>query len=123
MTASAVLTTTQVAEKLKTDPKTLRKFFRSDKCDIEPVGQGKRYAITQADIKELEKAFAAWVTPRAKKADTDEAETPAPKVKKTTKKSSKVTVVEEDTDEELDLEPTAEDLSDIDDDELEDLDI
>jgi hypothetical protein len=122
--SDAVMTTKEVAEELGTDSKTLRKFFRSDKCEIEPVGQGKRYAITPDDIDELRTAFDLWANGKAKKADKEDEEpkkAPAKKKKATSKK--KPAPVIEDPDEDLDLddlEPTAEDLDDIEDLDLDD---
>ena len=113
-----VLTTNEVATQLGTDPKTLRKFFRSDKCDVVPVGQGKRYALTARDVKKLAPALEAWHTSnRTPKPKTDEAEvteTPAPK--KRGRKAKQEPVVElEDIDEELDEDPTDEELLEVDD--------
>lgn len=118
-----VMTTSEVAEQLGTDPKTLRKFFRSDQCSIEPVGQGKRYAITKSDIKELKTAFGAWSSGKVKKATDDDAEPPADKApKKSKKKTAKPTKEDEIIEDLDDAEPTAEDLEDLDD-LVEDLDL
>lgn len=57
---STTLDTGKVASELGTDARTLRKFLRSDASPLEPVGQGARYAITQADIPELKEKFDAW---------------------------------------------------------------
>lgn len=123
-TAAAVLTTNEVADELGTDAKTLRKFFRSDKCDIEPVGQGKRYAITPDDIDDLRTSFQAWSSGKAKKADEgDEPKEPkadkAPVTKKANKKNKKkaapVIAEEEDLGEDdADLEPTSDELEELD---------
>lgn len=68
----AQFTTTQVAEKLETTPRTLRKFLRSDarangNADSLP-GKGSRYAIEGKDIAPLKKRFAAWQAAQAEKA-------------------------------------------------------
>ena len=113
MSETEVLTTREVADELKTDSKTLRKFFRSDACAIVPVGQGKRYAITPDDIPALKEAFDAWGNGK-KKAAPDNAE---PKPDKAPKKSKKkaAPVVEEDEDLDLDdIEPSAEEIEDLD---------
>lgn len=94
------LSAKEAAAALGTDARTLRKFLRSKAQDVvEPVGQGKRYAITKDEIKKLKKAFLAW-SEGARKKDEDEA----------------VTDVEE---VDLDDESTEIDDSDDDDDELE----
>lgn len=116
--APAALTTTEVADELDTDPKTLRKFLRSHLPKETLPGQGKRYSFTTKDVPGLKKAFAAWAEGKAKKADDDDAEPAADKApaKSKGKKSKKAAPApaEEDLDEELD-EPTAEDLDDIED--------
>lgn len=118
MASAPILTTNEVAAQLGTDPKTLRKFFRSDKCKVIPVGQGKRYALTNADVKGLTKAFQAWHTAKAIKVDEPKP-TNGKAPKKTTKKA-KVVELEEDL--ELDdIEPTDDELEDLDlDDETDD---
>lgn len=125
MSETAVMTTAEVADELGTDPKTLRKFFRSDACDtVTPVGQGKRYAITPDDIDDLRVAFDAWSSGKAKKADAvDDDKAPSKAKAKKAKKNKKAKPAPpvEDPDEDLDMgdeEPTAEDL-----DEIEDLDL
>lgn len=60
----AQFTTTQVAEKFDTTPRTLRKFLRADargagKGDSLP-GKGSRYAIEGKDLAPLGKRFRAW---------------------------------------------------------------
>lgn len=127
MSETAVMTTSDVADELGTDPKTLRKFFRSEQCDIEPVGQGKRYAITPDDIDDLRTAFDLWANGKAKKATKADDAEPEPKKAPAKSKKTKGTkkakpapaVEEEDLDEEL--EPTAEDLAELED--LDDLEI
>lgn len=52
------MTTAEVAEEVGTDPKTLRRYLRSEKSPVEPVGQGNRYHITKAQLNKLRKAFA-----------------------------------------------------------------
>lgn len=130
MSDTEVMTTNDVADELGTDAKTLRKFFRSDKCDIEPVGQGKRYAITPDDIEDLKIAFSAWSGGKAKKADADDAEpkpdkAPAKGKARKSKKAAPAPVAEEDEDLGLDddEEPTADALSELEDLELDDADL
>lgn len=60
----AQFTTTEVAEKFGTTPKTLRKFLRTDArgrdaADSLP-GKGSRYAIEGKDLKSLQGRFNKW---------------------------------------------------------------
>lgn len=59
----ATLTTREVAEKVGTDPKTLRVFLRASK-DYEAVGSGSRYSFTAKDIAPMKAKFAKWVDER-----------------------------------------------------------
>jgi hypothetical protein len=65
--AATVLTTREIAERLDTDQKTLRKFFRSESSPVERVGQGNRYAVTAGEVKTIRKAFEAWRNAHARK--------------------------------------------------------
>lgn len=71
----ATLTTREVADKVGTDPKTLRVFLRASK-DYEAVGSGSRYAFTAKDVAPMKARFAKWLAERevAKKVKEDEAE-------------------------------------------------
>lgn len=53
-------TAKQVAIRCGTDPKTMRKFFRSNHSTVEPVGQGGRYEFDAADLPKIKKEFNAW---------------------------------------------------------------
>ena len=53
-------TAKQVAARLGTDAKTMRKFFRSSHSTVEPVGQGGRYEFEARDMPKIKKEFAAW---------------------------------------------------------------
>jgi hypothetical protein len=60
----AQFTTAQVAEKLDTTPRTLRKFLRADarsndRADSLP-GKGSRYAIEGKELKGLQGRFNRW---------------------------------------------------------------
>lgn len=74
----AQFTTAQVAEKLDTTPRTLRKFLRSDARTRGAVdslpGKGSRYAIEGKDLAPLKKRFTAWVEAQAAQAAEVEAE-------------------------------------------------
>lgn len=128
-------TAKQLARKLNTDPKTLRKFLRSKESPIEAVGQGGRYEFDAEAAKLIAAGFKDWggVKPTKLKADVDpEVETediddmeepPAPKPKAPRKPRAKkevIPVVVDDAIEELDIEePSEEDLEEIE--ELDDL--
>lgn len=58
--SSKELSTKEIAEKLGTDPRTLRKFLRSKQSGVEAVGQGKRYTISQRSVKSLATKFEKW---------------------------------------------------------------
>ena len=69
-----MMTTTELAATLDTNPRTLRKFLRSDDSGIAPVGKGSRYALpsTKREVNALTKRFTAWSEAlAAKKAATD----------------------------------------------------
>lgn len=68
----AQFTTTEVAEKFETTPRTLRKFLRADarandKGDTLP-GKGSRYSIEGKELAGLKKRFAAWKVEQAEQA-------------------------------------------------------
>lgn len=58
--ASDTLAAKQVATILKTEPKTLRQFLRSDASTFEGVGSGGRYEFTDADIPKIKEEFDKW---------------------------------------------------------------
>lgn len=58
MTTEQTLTTRDVAAKLGTDPRTLRRFLRASS---QGVGTGSRYAVSASDVPALKKAFATWI--------------------------------------------------------------
>lgn len=55
----ATLSSTQLAARLHTDPKTLRRFLRDSG---KGVGQGKRYQLqgNKVQLTSLQKKFEAW---------------------------------------------------------------
>lgn len=55
-------TAKQVATRLGTDAKTMRKFFRSKNSTVEPVGQGGRYEFAAKDLPLIKREFDAWQT-------------------------------------------------------------
>lgn len=50
----------QVATRIGTDAKTLRKFFRSSASPFEAVGQGGRYEFPAKELPEIKKLFDRW---------------------------------------------------------------
>jgi hypothetical protein len=71
-----MMTTTEVAAEFGTDPKTLRKFLRSDASGIEKVGKGARYSLpsSKRELTALRKRYAKWDEARTAP-NTDEAPT------------------------------------------------
>ena len=50
----------QVATRIGTDAKQLRKFFRDPKSGYDAVGQGGRYDFPEAELVKIKTAFDAW---------------------------------------------------------------
>lgn len=67
-------TAKQVATRLGTDAKTMRKFFRSNHSTVEPVGQGGRYEFAATDFPQIKREFEAW---RSKASSRSPIKTPA----------------------------------------------
>ncbi len=59
MTETKTLTPKDLAEKLSTDSKTVRRFLRKAHGDDAP-GQGGRWSIPAADVAKLRKEFETW---------------------------------------------------------------
>lgn len=78
-----MLSAKEVAQKLDTTPRTLRKFLRSDE-KVESPGKGGRYALAATQVNALKKRFDAWSAQRAEnaakvqEADIDEVEGDTP---------------------------------------------
>lgn len=84
MAATKTLTATELAEQLKTDPRTVRKFIRDT---VGKVGKGNRHEIKSGQVATLRKQFTAWTKSREAAAEkAAEAKAPkaeaAPKVEK-----------------------------------------
>lgn len=62
MTTAKTVTTAELAEELETDPKTLRRFLRSEASPVETVGKGHRYILDSKTTKLIRKAFVVWST-------------------------------------------------------------
>lgn len=58
------LSAKQVASRIGTDAKTLRKYLRSPKSPFEPVGQGGRYDFDSTDLDEMARLFWKWAGKR-----------------------------------------------------------
>lgn len=64
---ATILTAKEVASKLETTPKRLRKFLRSEvkskggTIGVDSPGKGGRWEIPAASVKGLQKRFNAWV--------------------------------------------------------------
>lgn len=56
-----IINTAQLAEELDTDPRTLRRFLRSEASPVENVGKGKRYMLDTKSTRLIRKQFLAWV--------------------------------------------------------------
>ena len=56
------MNTNEVAAQLGTDPKTLRRFIRSDACPFPAVGSGGRYSFDAKDIPALQQEFNRWLS-------------------------------------------------------------
>ena len=124
-------TAKQVATRIGTDAKTLRKFFRSPNSTVEPVGQGGRYEFDAADLPKIREEFTKWNSTKATRTPKAPGEK-KPRQSKGRSAPANVELIEEDDeileldddeldDEELDLEPTDEELEELDD-EVDDLD-
>lgn len=68
----------QVASRIGTDAKQLRKFFRDEKSGYSAVGQGGRYDFPETDIPAIKKAFDAWNATKTRRNRT-----PSPQAKPT----------------------------------------
>jgi hypothetical protein len=54
------LTAKQVARRIGTDARQLRKFFRDQASGYDAVGQGARYEFEESKLKEIQAAFWEW---------------------------------------------------------------
>lgn len=55
----------QVATRIGTDPKTFRKFLRSNASPYEAVGQGAQYQFPVSELEELRASFQQWQKSRS----------------------------------------------------------
>lgn len=94
----------QVATRIGTDAKTLRKFLRSTASPYQAVGQGKRYEFPIRDLKTIKKAFDKWhAKGAARRTITTPAATPAQKIRVTVNQGPVMTMDADDNPTEADL--------------------
>jgi hypothetical protein len=112
------LTAKQVATRIGTDAKTLRKFFRSPNSTVEAVGQGGRYEFAKEDLEKIRSEFTNWSSNKPAR---------APKGSKSTADAEPKRKVEDIPEEDLEfddeeLEASADEVEDdeLEDDELDD---
>lgn len=60
----------QVATRIGTDAKQLRKFFRDPNSGYDAVGQGGRYDFPEGDIPKIKTAFDAWNATKTRRTRT-----------------------------------------------------
>jgi hypothetical protein len=117
-------TAKQVATRISTDAKTLRKFFRSDASTVEPVGQGGRYEFDAADLPQIKAEFSKWNSRQAGKSSPTGKSSPKPAaVVEVDEDAEELDDASEPSEEELALEEAAADelgLLDLDEDDEED---
>jgi len=103
----ATITVTDLAEALNTDGRTTRKFLRAITPKEDQPGKGSRWLIEKREVRSLKSKFAKWDEARTAKAEpsTKEAEI------------KEIEELLEPVGAEVEVEPTAEDLAEI---ELED---
>lgn len=100
MAAAEKLSAKEAAIEVGTDPRTLRKFLRSEDCPFDPVGQGNRYQFTKGEVKKLKKLFIEWSGGTSKK--------------KATKAEKVIEADDEEDVEEIDLDDDIEDQDEVD---------
>lgn len=68
----------QVASRIGTDAKQLRKFFRDPNSGYKAVGQGGRYDFPEGDIPKIREAFEKWNATKVRRNRTPQKKTTAP---------------------------------------------
>lgn len=68
---ATTLTPKEFAQKVDSDPRTVRKFLRSE---IGTVGKGQRWAIEAKQVRSLTSKFSKWDAARKVTETTDEVE-------------------------------------------------
>lgn len=77
MTTEKTYSAKQVASRIGTDAKQLRKFLRDPNSGYEAVGQGGRYDFPESELAKVAAAFTTWI---AGKTTRNRSSTPASKV-------------------------------------------
>ena len=72
----ATITPKEFAQKLGTDPRTVRKFLRSEAGMNSRVGKGSRWALESKQIASLTKKFRKWDEARKTTDEVDAPEVP-----------------------------------------------
>lgn len=75
-TTAKTITTAELAEELDTDPRTLRRFLRSEASPVETVGKGKRYILDSKTTKLVRKQFLAWAASKGNEVTSLKTTTP-----------------------------------------------
>ena len=102
---ATILTATQVAEKLNTDARTARKFLRAITPKDAQPGKGSRWGVPLKDMRSLTSKFNTWSEEQAARREAAAA-----------KAAEAAAEVEADEEPEFDdLEPTDEELAELDD--------
>lgn len=114
MITMAQFTTTEVAEKFETTPRTLRKFLRADARNRDAAdtlpGKGSRYTLEGKDLPAMKKRFKVWTAAQA-----EERKARAEKVAAEANAAIEVEETEDEVQGLDHIEPTDEDLADLDD--------
>jgi hypothetical protein len=71
---ATILTVTDLAEKLATDPRTARKFLRSVTAKEDQPGKGSRWAIEAKQVRSLASKFKKFEAEAAAKVEAKNAE-------------------------------------------------
>lgn len=69
---ATMLTAKEVAARLETDPRTLRKFLRSPQGLDAKVGKGQRWSIEAKQVRSLKARFEKWDADRRAPEATEE---------------------------------------------------
>jgi len=66
------MTPKEIAAEFGTDPRTLRKFLRTDARDrgVATPGKGSRWEIEARSVRSLRKRFDSWIAARTPETDT-----------------------------------------------------
>lgn len=71
--AVQVLSTKELADELKTDARTLRKFLRAVTPKDDQPGKGSRWSIEKRQLRSLRKQFSEWQAAKETEAEATDA--------------------------------------------------